>query len=158
MLSFKLKDLHIVNFPVIDVKSEGGADYMEALDAGGTGIDGKHIIVGVTHNLEDVGVAADKDVGTIVMDEFPGPDIIAAGIAADMGQKYGEPLPLEIAVHRMGIAQVIVVAVARHSHQGFEFFYFPGKVEASAEVSCVPDFIDRLKEVPELGVEGAVGV
>ena len=61
---------------------------MPALDAGGTGIDGHHVILRVTHDFEDMGMSADKYLGTPAVDQSPCPEILMPGIATDMHHQH----------------------------------------------------------------------
>ena len=67
-----------MNISVVDVDADGGAYLVESLDAGGTWIDGEHVVFFVEDDFEDVGVAADEDVGQMGVDELEGLVVVAA--------------------------------------------------------------------------------
>jgi hypothetical protein len=103
-------------------------------------------------------VAADKDVRMEFIDQLPRAGVISAGVASDVGHKHLHPLTFKEAVERVGETEVVVVTVSGDSHEGFVLRNGGGKVEASAEVTGVPDFVHRGKEFAEFGAEDAVGV
>ena len=56
----------------LDLEAQGGADHMEALDSGCSGIYHQHVALGVAHYLQYMRVAADEYIRMIPVDEFPG--------------------------------------------------------------------------------------
>ena len=66
---------------------------MPSLDAAGSGIDSKHIVVVVVLNLEDVRVAADEDLRVEVFDEGPGAEVNHPSLTSPSGpsRKPGVP-------------------------------------------------------------------
>ncbi len=148
MSSFKFENLHVMNLPIVDMEAEGGADYVESLDSSRAGIYRQHVVMRVTHDLEDMRMAAYEDVGAVGMYEFARPYVVTAGIASDVGDEDSSALADEEAVQRLGVAEVIVVAVAGDAHQGLEPAYLLSKGQTAPEVPRMPDFIDRLKELP----------
>ena len=131
---------------------------MPALDAGGAGVEGHHVVVLVVFDAEDVGVAADEDLGAEALDEGLGAVVIVSGVAADVGHQDGHAAAFEEAVPGVFVVEGVLVAVAVHPDQGFECGDFAGGFEAAAEVSGVPELVAGGKEVFEGLVEDAVGV
>ena len=69
LLPLPFPDFHVLHLAVLDAEAEGGADEVEALDAGGAGVEDHHVVVRVADNLQDVGVAADEDLRAVRLDE-----------------------------------------------------------------------------------------
>ena len=157
-LSVEFEDFHIADAALVQVEAEGGADHVEALDAGCSRVDDQHISFGIPHHFKDMRVAADKDVRMEFIDQLPRAGVISAGIASDVGHKHLHPLTFKEAVERVSETEVVVVAVSSNTYKGLEFRDGSGKIKASAEVTGVPDFVHRGKEFAEFGAEDAVGV
>lgn len=156
--SVKFIDLHTVDPSLFYLESEGGTDHVEALDSCGSGVDGEHVESFVPCDLEDVGMAAYEDVGTMEVDEGIGSGIVTARIAPDMGHQHLHPFAFEYPVEGMDESEIVVVAIARHAFQRLELTYLLSQFESSSEVSGMPYFIDRLEEFTELRVEYSVCV
>ena len=92
----------------------------------------------------------------VFVDEFSCPGVIASRVAADMGHQYLHALTFEEAVHGVCEAQVVVVAVAGDTDQGLELRYLFRQIHTSAEISGMPDLIDRRQKFLELRVEDPV--
>lgn len=131
---------------------------MEALDSGGSGIDHQHIPPGITHHLEYMRMTAYKYVRTELFDEPSCTWIVFSGIAPDVCHKYLKPSAFEETVQRMDEAQVVIVAVAGHTHQRLEPGNIFSQIHTSTEISCVPDLVDRLQKVPERLIENPVSI
>ena len=58
---------------------------MESANTAGAGIEVQEVELFVGHDLEDMGVAADEEIGRIGLYEWADSLIIAAWIATDMG-------------------------------------------------------------------------
>ena len=157
-LSVEFEDFHIADAALVQAEAEGGADHVKALDAGCSRVDDQHISFGIPHHFKDMRVAADKDVRMEFIDQLPRAGIISAGVASDVGHKHLHPLTFKEAVERVGETEVVVVAVSGDSHEWLEICNGGGKVEASAEITGVPDLVHRGKEFAEFGAEDAVGV
>ena len=136
-------DFHILELPVFDAEAEGGADQMEALDAGGTGVEDHHVVVFVVDHFQDVGVAADEELGPVGFDQAQGPVVVAAGIAADVGHQDTHPVLFEEVHHGMVVPDIVAVAVAVNAQKGFEGGNLLGN-DPGAEVAGMPDDIHRL--------------
>ena len=148
-----------MDFTLFYLESEGCADYMESLDSCCTRIKHKHSSAsGIPHDLEDMRMAADEYVGTILIYQLTGLGIISSRISAHMGHKDLHAFALEETVERMFEAKGVIVAVAGDSDQRLELRDFGGHVHAAAEISGVPYLIDRLKESLETVVEDTMGV
>lgn len=105
-----------------------------------------------------MGMSADKDIGMEFINEFPGTDIIASGIAPYMDHQHLEALAFKESVHRMNESELMVVAVAGNAKKRLEGSHLLGKSEAATEVACMPDLVHRFKEAAEFGAEDTVGV
>ena len=112
-----------------------GAYLVEAGDAGCTWIDGEHVVFLVEDDFEDVGVAADEDVGQMGVDELEGLVVVPAGVAADVHHQHSLSPALEKLCVRDSAADLRAVAVAvdsferleiRNLQQGLRFFQFIG--------------------------------
>ena len=106
----------------VDDETDEGADRMPSLAAGGTGVDMQAFYLIVIHDLEDMGVAADEELGRVGNQfRFDG-GVLFRGIAADMGHEhfYSFGLPAQ----GLGVygADVLSVDVAVYAFQGAEFF------------------------------------
>lgn len=119
-LSVEFEDFHIADAALVQAEAEGGADHVEALDAGCSRVDDQHISFGIPHHFKDMRVAADKDVRMEFIDQFPRAGVISAGVASDVGHKHLHPLTFKEAVERVGETEVVVVTVSSHTDKGFE--------------------------------------
>jgi len=152
-----LADFHVLELAVFDTETEGGAYQVETLDTGGTGVEHHHVVVFVVDHFQDVGVTADEDPGPVRFNQAQGPVVVVAGIAADMGHQHAHPVLLEVAHHLGKVAHVVAVAVAEHTDQWLE----GGDLRVSgliAEITRMPDHVDRRQKVFQLLVEVSVGV
>ena len=150
-------DFHVLELPVFDAEAEGGADQMEALDAGGTGVEDHHVVVFVVDHFQDVGVAADEDLRAVGFDQAQGAIVVAAGVAADVGHQHAHPVLFEVAHHLGEVAYVVAVAVAEDADQRLE----GGDLRIGgliAEIPSMPDHVDRCQKIFQLLVEVSVGV
>ena len=143
---------------VFDAEAEGGADGMPALDAGSAGVEGHHLVVFVILHPQDMGVAADENLGTETFDKRLGAVVVASGVAADVGHQDGHAFAFEETVAGVFVVQGVVVAVAVDADEGLEGGDFTGGFEAAAEVACVPELVAGGQEVFEGLVEDAVSV
>ena len=57
------KDIHIFEFPFVDLHPDKCPDILPSLDSCGSGVDEQSAVVLVIHDLEYVRVSADKQVG-----------------------------------------------------------------------------------------------
>lgn len=105
-----------------------------------------------------MGMSADKDIGMEFINEFPGTDIIASGIAPYMDHQHLESLAFKESVHRMNESELMVVAVAGNAKKRLEGSHLLGKSKAATEVAGMPDLVHRFKEAAEFGAEDTVGV
>ena len=141
---------------LVYMESQRCPDNMEALDSGSSGIDYKHITLCVTHNLQDMGMAAYEYIRTIAVYQFTGTHIIASRIATHMGHEHLYSFTFEESVQRVDESQLMVVAVASHSYKRLELSNLFCQVHTSAEISCVPYLVDWLKKILELMAEHAM--
>ena len=148
-----------MDFTLFYLESESCADYMETLDSGSTRVQDKHSSAsGIPHDLEDMRMAADEYVGTILIYQLTGLGIIPSRIPAHMGHKDLHAFALEETVERMFEAKGVIVTVACDSYQRLELRDFLRQAHASSEISGMPYLVDRLKEGLETVVEDTMGV
>ena len=81
-----------MDFSAINVKAESGPESVPALVPASSGIDIQDVFGLIIHNLQDMGMPTDKDIGPIPPDERPGLGIIVAGRPADVGHQHLQAL------------------------------------------------------------------
>lgn len=133
-------------------------DNMEALDSCRSWIDYEHITLCVTDHLQDMRMSAHEYIRTIAVNQLTGTHIITSGIATYMGHEYFYPLTFEESVQRVDESQLMVVAVASHANERLELGNLFCQVHTATEISCVPDLVDRLKEILKLLAEHAMRI
>jgi hypothetical protein len=133
-------------------------DYMEALDPGSSRVDYKHIALGIAHHFQYMRMSAHEYIRMISVYQFTGTHIITPGIATHMGHEHFYSLTLEESVQRVDESQLVVVAIAGYSYEWLEGGNLFCQVHAAAEISCVPDLVDRLKKIPELLAKHAMRI
>ena len=143
---------------LVYMESQRCPDNMEALDSGSTGIDYKHITLCVTHNLQDMGMAAYEYIRTIAVYQFTGTHIIASRIATHMGHEHLYSFTFEESVQRVDESQLMVVAIASHTNERLELGNLLSQVHTATKISCMPDLVDRLKKILELLAEHAMRI
>ena len=111
--SVKFIDFHVRNLTFRELEAQGGADKMEALDAGSSGIYDQHVPLGIAHNLEDMRVAAYEYVRTVFVYQLAGAGIVSARISAHMGHQHLQSLAFEETMEGMYEPELMIVAVAR---------------------------------------------
>lgn len=131
---------------------------MPTLDACGSGVDCHHVILGVAHDFQDMGMPADEHLRPETVDQGSGSKVIMPGISSYVHHQYGHPSALEELVVRIIHADVLTVAVPIYSDQRFEGCYLFCSGEAAAEVSGMPDLVHGLEELLELWAEYSVSV
>ena len=154
--SVQFKDLHTVDPTLIYLEPEGSTYHMKSLYSGRSRIYRQHIPPVVAHHLQNVGMTADKDIRLMKIYEFPGADIVSARISSDMHHQDLESFTLKDPVQRMDEAQLMIITISRHSFKRLEGRNLFRKAESATEISGMPDFIDRFKEVTELSVKDSV--
>ena len=128
------------------------------MDASCPGIDDKHVPFGIAHDFEDVGMTAYEYVRPVCIYELTGSCIISSRISSDMRHQYLKAFAFEEAVERVGVAQVVVVAVAGDAEERLEGSYFSCQFKPAAEVAGMPDLVDRLEERTESLAENPMGI
>ena len=132
---------------ILDLEPQCGTDDMESLDSSGSRIEHKHSSTSlVPHYLEYMGVPAYEYVRMITVYQLARPDIVSSRISAHMGHEDLHALALEEAVEGIFEAKGVVVTVARHSDQRLELRDFYSRFHAAAEITGMPDLVDRFKE------------
>ena len=101
-----------MDFSAINMKAESRPENVPALVTTGPGVDIQDFFGLIIHNLQDVGMPADKDVGPMLPDERPRLGIIVAGRPADVGHQHFQALALPAAVQRTMVQKPPVIAVA----------------------------------------------
>ena len=143
---------------LVYMESQRCPDYMEALDPCSSGIDHKHITLCVTHHLQDMRMTAHEYIRVIAVYQFTGTHIITSGIAAHMSHEHLYSFTFEESVKRMVIAERLVVTVAGYAYKRLEGGHAGRQIHASAEVSGVPDLVNRPEELLELRVEDSMRI
>ena len=103
-----------------------------------------------------MGMAANENPGTKLLDEPAGPRVIVARIASYMHHQHAHPAAFEKLVLREFEAQVLSVAVSPDSAHRLECLYFADELKPRAQVAGVPDFIHRLEELCEFFAPNSV--
>ena len=103
-------------------------------------------------------MTAHEDVRPVFVYQRFGTDVIPSRISPHMGHQDLHALAFEEAVERVFETQVMVIAVACDSHKRFEPRDLGGHFHAAAEVSGMPDLVDRFEKFLYAGIENAVGV
>ena len=142
---------------VVDMEPECGADQVETEFSCGARIEHQHSALFVVDNLEDMGVAADEDVGTVGFDKAESVEVVSAGIATDVHHQDFFPFDIHQLDVRMHLADILSVAVAVNPLEGLECRYRVRGFDV-AEIAGVPDLVHGLEEPPERLVEEAVSV
>ena len=112
-----------MNIPVVYVDADGGADLVETLDTGGTGIDGEHIVFFIENHFENVGVSADEDVRQVCVDELESLIVVPAWISAYVHHQHLPALAFEVLGIGDAEPDLIAVAVAVYSLEWLERRY-----------------------------------
>ena len=139
-------------------KPQSCPDDMKTLNSRGSGVQDKHITFRVPHDLQDMGMAADKDIRTDFIYQFSRPRVIPAGIAADMSHQHLHSLTFKETMQGMVKTKVMIITVARDTYQRLEFRNLARQVHSSAEIPSMPDLVHRLKKFTELLTEHSVRI
>lgn len=123
---------------------------LPALQPSRSWVDGEKAILRVIHDLEDMRMAADENIRSVQAYYRLNISLIMPRIASDMGHQYLLPFAVKKLCLGTFVAYFLRVTVSVHPDEGLERGDFMDEVQPSAEVSCVPDFIDGFKELPEL--------
>lgn len=103
-----------------------------------------------------MGMAANENPGTQLLDEPPGSRVIVPRIASYMHHQHAHPAAFEKLVFRKLETLVLSVAVAPDSAHRLECLYFADELKPRAPVAGVPDFIHRLEELCEFFAPNSV--
>jgi hypothetical protein len=158
LLPIHFEHFHIVDFPVIYMKSQSRPYNMKALDSSCSGIDDQHIPLRIPYDLEDMRVPAYEYIGMQFVYQLAGARVISPGISSYMGHQDLHSFTLEETMERMGEAQIVIVTVSCHSDQRLEGSHLSSKLHTSPEITGVPYLIHLGEELPELRIENAVSV
>ena len=139
-----------MDFSAINMKAEGRPESVPALVTTGPRVDIQDFFGLIIHNLQDVGMPADEDIGPMLPDERPGLGIIVAGRPSDVGHQHFQTLALPAAIQRAPVQQPPVVAVADDALQRLERRDLRLRVQSAPEVPGMPDLVDILEELLEL--------
>ena len=147
-----------MDFPRLYMKSQSGSDQMKTLDSRSTRVQDQHVPLWIAHNLQDMGMTADKDIRAKFVYQFPCPRVISARIASDMGHQHFHALAFEETMQGMLKAQVMIITIARYSDKRLEFSNLLRQVHSSAKIPRMPDLVHRLKKFTELLTEHPVRI
>lgn len=134
---------------VFNPESQGGAHHVPSLDSACSGIDAQHVALPVRHHLEDMGVPADEDVRSELVDQRLCSGGPTPRVAAYVHHQDLHPFDLKELIFGIFKAYVLAVAVAVDALQRLEFPDAVGEFEPSAEVAGMPYLIHSSEEVPE---------
>ena len=153
----EFEDFHILHTPLLHMKPQRRPHDMKTLYAGCSRIDYEHIALEVIDHLEDMGMSAHEDVGTVLVDESPCTRVISPRISADMGHEHLCSGTLKQLVLRIFKPYVISVAIPVNGFQRLECGngFCRGKI---AEIAGMPYLVNGSKKIPEWSVEDAVCV
>ncbi len=131
---------------------------METLNASGTGVKAKHVVVfGVAHYFEYVRVPADKYLWGANIQHRLHPARKAGRIATNVGYPYIHPFNTETIIQRVFGAHIVPINVAIDCSYGFKGFQLLNNGNV-ANIACMPYFINIFKVLKHLRVEVAVGI
>ena len=150
--------LHIGQHPCVNFEAQGRTYEVESLMAGGPGIDDEHIVKLVVHHAQDMGMAADENVGTIHVNYLPGLGIVPAGKTADMRHQDFFPFTLEKLVAGAIIAQVVAVHISVHPDKVLERRQAAVHLRSPAKISGVPYLIHGSQELKNIFVQAPVRI
>lgn len=151
-------DFHIGEVAGVDFEAQGGANQMKALVSGGPGVDDEHIVKLVVHHPQNVGVTADKDIGTIDVNFLPGFGVVTPGKTADMRHQHLLPLALEKLVAGAVVAKVVAVHISVHPDEVLERRQAAVHLRSPAEIPGVPYLIHGSQELKNIFVQTPVRI
>jgi hypothetical protein len=155
--SLQFKNLDTMDTAVINMEAQCCPDYVKALNTGRSGIHYQHAATPVvSYNLEDMRMAAYKQVRSISVYKFPGTGIVLSRITSDMSHKDLYSFTFKETMQRMFKPEIIVITVACHSHKRFEGCDLLSQVHAATKITCMPDLVHRLEKATEAGVKYSV--
>lgn len=130
---------------------------MKALASAGSWIevDKAEFVVGFT--AENVGVAANEEIGFLCQQKLSDAFGISSGMSADVGHKHFESFAFELLMLWVLIAKVRPVDVSPYRAKRFKIGEFLSDIE-TPNVSGVPDLIALLKMVEKIGSEVTVSI
>lgn len=118
----QLKHLHIVDISLINMETESRPHDMKALYSRSPGIHYKHTAaLGVTHDFQDMGVAANKNIRPVFVNQLSCAGIISSRISTNMRHQNFHTLTFEKPVQRVFKTQFIIVTIAAHAYKRLEF-------------------------------------
>lgn len=143
---------------LIYMKTQRSPDKMKTLYAGSTRIHHKHIASCVPYHLQYMRMSADEQVGAIPVYQLLCPDVVPAGISADMHHKHLHSFTFKETMQRMRISQIIVVTIPRDTYQRLERSEFLCQRHPSAEIPGMPYLVYRLQKVAEFRAEHPMSI
>jgi hypothetical protein len=140
-------------------ESHEGFHLVPTFISASAGVDVQKIQVGVCHDFQDMGVAADEQAAGrwIFTPYFPDPWVIFPGVAADVGHEHRHSLTFEMEVKGYFIANGCVVDIAKNTAQGFECLQLVEHPDVS-EIAGVPYFVTIGEVMKNAFVQKGVGV
>ena len=153
----QLDCLHVGYLSGFHSKSQQGPDEVPSVVAAGAGIHVNQSERLVTHDFQNVRVAADEQARPQPTDFLPGPTVVIAGIPADMGHVDVEALAYPNEIFRQVIAERSAIDVAVNTTHGFEcseaIQHF-----ARSEIARVPHLVAFGEVTEDSVIQKAVGV
>ena len=157
-LAIQFKDFHAMDAPLIYTETQGSTHQMKTLDSCSSGIDHQHIPLRITHDFQDMRMAADKQIRLISVNKFTCTGVVSSRIATDMSHENLYTLTFKKTVQGMIIAETMVVTVTCDSDKRLVCSYLFGKIHSSSEIACMPYLVHLRKEVLEFPGEHSVCV
>lgn len=144
-------------FPV-NSDPQSSPDHLPSLDASRSWIDVKQLVFRVIFHHENMAVPADEDIRSMGGEHGFHIQRIMARRASDMGHQHLQPLTIEELGARMFVADILAVAIAIDSDEGFEGRNLSGETHSASEIPGMPDDVDRLQKFLELVGKDPVSV
>ena len=111
----------------------------------GAGVDVEQVAFFVVHNAQYVRVSGHEDVGFLFVEERQHKTVVVTRVAADVCHQHFGAFAVEELVLGNLVAQVVAVAVAKHSRHGFEILQSVVGGEV-ADVTGMPKIIAVLEK------------
>ena len=157
--SLQFKNLDAMDTAVINMEAQCCPDYVKALNTGRSGIHYQHAATPVvSYNLEDMRMAAYKQVRSISVYKVPGTGIVLSRITSDMNHKDLYSFTFKETMHRMVVTETMIITVPRNADQWLECSNLSGQFQSPAEITGMPYLVHLRKEVLEFLGEHSVCV
>lgn len=140
------------------MKAKGCPYSLPSLETACTRIKVDEAVDRILHDFQDMGMAADENIGAIPLDKLSGMGFPMPWRAADMGHEDFHALAGPEKVFRIIVEKYPVITVSRDPLERLEGGYFGRSDKAAAEIARMPELVNRFEKLPERGIETAVGV